>query len=86
MAVRPFIIQIAEWLANFLIVFPLMIAFWRGVWQLMDNYSTKWNLDPWLSFGLGYPILFALYFLQESFKEHFDKSKALIFLLPFVAN
>lgn len=52
------------------IVFPLAIAFWRGVWQLMDYHSVEWEIDPWLSMAVGYSIPLVLHLFQEPLKRN----------------
>jgi len=67
----------------FLFVFPLGIAFWRGVWQLMDYYSNKWEVDPWLSIGLGYSIPFVLHLFQSPLSRwiHPERTNYIVFYI-----
>ncbi len=51
---------------SILVLLPLTIAFWRGVWQIMEYYSE----DPWLSMGIGNAIPLTLYLLQEPLKQY----------------
>jgi hypothetical protein len=62
--------RMADLFMNMLIVFPLSICFWRGVWQLMDYYSELCGADPWLSIGMGYSIPFCMYYFQEPLRTH----------------
>jgi len=62
--------RMADLFMNMLIVFPLSICFWRGVWQLMDYYSELWGVDPWLSVGTGYCIPFLMYYYQEPLRTY----------------
>jgi hypothetical protein len=64
--------RIGDMVMTMLIVFPLSIGFWRGVWQLMEYYSSDlvWGTGPWLSIGMGYLIPFILYLYQEPLKRH----------------
>jgi len=57
------------------LILPLVIGFWRGVWQLMDIYSARWGVDPWLSIGTGYIIPFLLYWLQEPLRSTIHPSR-----------
>lgn len=62
--------RMADLVMMLLIVFPLSIGFWRGVWALMRYYSEVWGTGPWLSMGLGYLIPFVLYLYQEPLKRY----------------
>ncbi|OXA59261.1 hypothetical protein Fcan01_06000 [Folsomia candida] len=66
-----FCYRTADLVMNMLVLFPLSIGFWRGVWQLMEYYSSPevWGVGPWLSMGLGYLIPFVLYVFQEPLKR-----------------
>ena len=60
---------------SILVLLPLTIAFWRGIWQIMDYYSEEYGLDPWLSMGLGNGIPLLLYVFQEPLKHHIHPRK-----------
>lgn len=62
--------RMADMAIVMLILFPLSIGFWRGVWQIMDYYSELWGVGPWLSTGIGYSIPFFMYWYQEPLKKH----------------
>lgn len=61
--------RLADLVMVMCVIFPLAIAFWRGVWQLMDYHSKEWGIDPWLSMGVGYSIPFLLHLFQEPMKR-----------------
>ncbi|CAL8111608.1 unnamed protein product [Orchesella dallaii] len=61
--------RLADLVMVMLLIFPLAIAFWRGVWQLMEYHSVQWGIDPWLSMGVGYSIPFILHVVQEPLKR-----------------
>lgn len=62
--------RMADLVTVMCLLFPLAIAFWRGVWQLMDYHSENWGIDPWLSMAVGYSIPFVLHLFQEQLKHH----------------
>jgi len=60
-------------LVNFVLIFPCTIAFWRGVWQLIDCYIAHYeNLDPWISLAVGFIVLIVLYGLQDPIRNTID--------------
>lgn len=61
--------RLADLVMVMCIIFPLVIAFWRGVWQLMEYYSKLWSIDPWFSMAVGYSIPFLLHLFQEPLKQ-----------------
>lgn len=60
---------------SLLVIFPLVIGFWRGVWNLTHYYSNLYDVEPWLSVGLGYAIPFVLYWFQEPLRKHVHPRK-----------
>ncbi|CAG7837060.1 unnamed protein product [Allacma fusca] len=67
--------RMSDVLVSLVIVFPLVIGFWRGVWNLMEYYSKLYGVDPWLCIGVGYSIPFFLYWLQEPLRKHIRPRK-----------
>ncbi|XP_046388176.1 uncharacterized protein LOC124157484 [Ischnura elegans] len=61
----PFLLALADVLISALVVAPLVVAYWRGTWQVVDAYLVPLVGDPlngWLSlaFGITIHLVFAL--------------------------
>jgi len=67
--------RMSDVVVSLLVLLPLTIAFWRGIWQIMDHYSVEYSVDPWLSMGLGNGIPLLLYWAQEPLKRHVHPRK-----------
>lgn len=66
--------KILDVIASLVVVLPLTIAFWRGVWQLMDEYS-KGLGGPFFSIIIGNLICLSLYFFQEPLKCYINPKR-----------
>ena len=63
--------QLANFLLIFLVITPGMIAYWRGLWLLMDLYfyPNDQNLSAWFSTGLGLSFSFFFVLLQNFWRK-----------------
>ena len=58
---------------------PLVVAYWRGTWILMDTVFTKHpDISAWVSLAFGAFLVPSCYFLQTSFKLHLNQKNKFI--------
>jgi len=67
---------------SILVLLPLTIGMWRGIWQLMSAYV----YHPSVSIAIGNTILTAIYFFQEPLKEIINPQHMSFVLFYFVSR
>lgn len=73
--------RMSDVVVSLLILLPLNIALWRGIWQIMDFYT-----QPWVSILIGNVIPLTLYYFQEELKEVIHPHKMAFPLFYFISR
>ncbi|KAK2705658.1 uncharacterized protein LOC136030406 [Artemia franciscana] len=79
--VRLWLSQVADGIFALFVVSPLVVGFWRGVWQLLDNYlyPEDKDLSIFISAVIGSVIPVAFTVFRETLQKKCLKSKVIFY-------
>lgn len=71
------VLMYLDWAINILILCPLNVMYWRGLWGLLDIFvvPTHMDISAYISVGLGYAVGFFCYAIQGPLSRYMTDSK-----------